>query len=83
MVSFFSFSFADSKKLRIFAFGMITENQNRPQFFLVPPTVFMKEWKDDYEAMRGTMVFGSSLAFDDLIERLRQLQERFHIIKNK
>ena len=52
----------------------------RKRIVLVPPTDLMKEWKDDYEAMRGTMVFGASLAFDDLIERLRQLEERFHHI---
>ena len=64
--------------------GMQTGSPDiRKRIVLVPPTVFMKEWKDDYEAMRGTMVFGSSLAFDDLIERLRQLQERFHNIENK
>jgi len=28
--------------------------------------------------MRRTMVFGSSLAFDALIERLHLLEERFH-----
>ena len=55
----------------------------RKRIVLVPPTDFMKEWKDDYEAMRGTMVFGSSLAFDDLIERLRQLEVRFHNIEEK
>ena len=52
----------------------------RKRIVLVPPADFMKEWKDDYESMRGTMVFGTSLAFDDLIERLRQLEERFHHI---
>lgn len=53
----------------------------RKRIVLVPPTDFMKEWKDDYEAMRGTMVFGSSLAFDELIERLHQLEVKFHNIK--
>ena len=38
----------------------------------------MKEWRDDYEAMRSTMVFGPSLAFNALIERLHLLEERFH-----
>ena len=37
----------------------------------------MKEWRDDYEAMRSTMVFGPSLTFDALIERLHLLEERF------
>ena len=50
----------------------------RKRIVLVPPSDYMKEWKDDYEAMRGTMVFGSSLSFDELINRLHQLEERFH-----
>ena len=55
----------------------------RKRIVLIPPSDFMKEWKDDYEAMRGTMVFGSSLAFDDLIERLHLLEERFHNVEDK
>jgi hypothetical protein len=49
----------------------------RKRIVLVPPADFMKEWRDDYEAMRSTMVFGPSLAFDALIERLHLLEERF------
>lgn len=52
----------------------------RKRIVLVPPTNYIKEWKNDYEAMRGTMVFGSSIAFEDLIERLHQLEVRFHKI---
>ncbi len=37
----------------------------------------MINWRDDYEAMRSTMVFGPSLTFDALIERLHLLEERF------
>ena len=50
----------------------------RKRIVLVPPADFMKEWRDDYETMRSTMVFGSSLAFDALIKRLHLLEERFH-----
>ena len=50
----------------------------RKRIVLVPPTDCMKEWREDYEAMRSTMVFGSSLTFDELIERLHILEERFH-----
>ncbi len=45
----------------------------RKRIVLVPPADFMKEWSDDYEAMRSAMVFGPSLAFDTLIERLHLL----------
>ena len=49
----------------------------RERIMLVPPQNFMKEWKDDYEAMRGTMIFGTSLDFEALMERMKELQMRF------
>lgn len=49
----------------------------RKRIVLVPPEAFQKEWKEDYEAMRGTMVFGKALEFDALMRRMRELQERF------
>ena len=49
----------------------------RGRITLVPPAPFVEEWKQDYEAMRKAMVFGDSLPFDKLIERIKILQERF------
>lgn len=49
----------------------------RKRIVLVPPTAFMDEWRRDYEAMRGVMIFGESLPFDKLIEQITILQERF------
>jgi len=49
----------------------------RKRIILVPPSAFMDEWRRDYEAMRGAMIFGESLPFDKLIERIGKLQERF------
>lgn len=49
----------------------------RKRIVLVPPQAFVKEWRDDYEAMRSTMVFGASLEFEDLMERMRILEGRF------
>lgn len=51
----------------------------RKRIVLVPPKDLMKEWQEDYETMRSTMVFGTSPSFDALIERLHLLEERFHI----
>lgn len=39
----------------------------------------MTEWKEDYEAMLSTMVFGSALEFDALMERMKELERRFRI----
>ena len=51
----------------------------RRRIVLVPPEAFQKEWKDDYEAMRSTMVFGKALEFETLMERMRELEERFRL----
>lgn len=49
----------------------------RKRIVLIPPIAFMDEWRRDYEAMRGAMIFGDSLPFDKLIDRIKVLQERF------
>ena len=35
------------------------------------------EWKEDYERMCQTMISGEKLPFDKLIERMKELQDRF------
>lgn len=52
----------------------------RKRIVLVPPQPFIREWRDDYDAMRSTMIFGPSLPFDDLISRISTLEKRFHDI---
>jgi predicted nucleotidyltransferase component of viral defense system len=46
----------------------------------VPPDFVMDEWRDDYKKM-GNMIYGESLPFDKLIERIKELNERFRKIK--
>ena len=50
----------------------------RREIILIPPEKYMDEWKNDYEAMRGSMIFGDSLSFDSLMERMEILQNRFY-----
>ena len=52
----------------------------RKRIVLVPPQAYIKEWKDDYDAMRSSMIFGPSLGFEELISRISILEERFHKI---
>ncbi|MDR1221682.1 MAG: nucleotidyl transferase AbiEii/AbiGii toxin family protein [Tannerella sp.] len=46
----------------------------------VPPDFVMNEWREDYEKMKN-MIYGESLPFDKLIERIKELNERFRKIK--
>lgn len=49
----------------------------RRRIVLLPPEEWQREWRADYEAMRGTMIFGPSPSFDELLVKLQQLQDRF------
>lgn len=50
----------------------------RKRIVLIPPTEYIDIWKSDYEAMRLSMIYGESLTFDKLLERMQELEERFH-----
>ncbi len=46
----------------------------------VPPASVIDAWKKDYEIMQEYMIYGESLPFDKLIERIKELNERFRKI---
>ncbi|MDR1181326.1 MAG: nucleotidyl transferase AbiEii/AbiGii toxin family protein [Bacteroidales bacterium] len=46
----------------------------------VPPDFVVDKWRDDYKKM-GNMIYGESLPFDKLIERIKELNERFRKIE--
>ena len=45
---------------------------------IVPPENIVEEWKKDYEVMQGTMIYGDSLPFSQLIDKIRKLNERIN-----
>ena len=45
---------------------------------IVPPDNIIPEWKDDYETMRETMIYGESSPFNKLIDKIKQLNERIN-----
>ena len=47
----------------------------------VPPDFVMDSWRKDYENMQSGMIYGKSLPFEKLIERIKELNERFRKIK--
>lgn len=49
----------------------------RDRIILLPPENIRSIWKADYEAMCGTMIYGESVSFDDLLLRMEDLQARF------
>lgn len=48
----------------------------RPKICLIPPQQVIADWRQDYTTMQRTMIYGESISFDELIERMKLLQER-------
>ena len=48
---------------------------------IVPPNTIIDLWKADYETMRETMIYGESLPFNKLIDKIKQLNERINCIE--
>ncbi|MFR9542718.1 MAG: nucleotidyl transferase AbiEii/AbiGii toxin family protein [Rikenellaceae bacterium] len=44
----------------------------------VPPADIRKAWQEDYKSMQESMIYGSSLDFDELIDRITDLNSRFN-----
>lgn len=49
----------------------------RDRIVLLPPADVCSAWETDYESMRKTMIYGDSLPFAELLERMEELQARF------
>lgn len=46
----------------------------------VPPASVHSAWERDYQAMRKNMIYGKSLDFSQLLDRIKTLNERFKSI---
>ncbi|MDR3184094.1 MAG: nucleotidyl transferase AbiEii/AbiGii toxin family protein [Prevotellaceae bacterium] len=55
----------------------------RKRIVLIPPEQVIIEWRQDYEIMCNSMIYGNKLTFDELLKRIEELQERFRKQKKK
>jgi len=46
------------------------------QINLIPPPEVMGAWREDYSSMGESMIYGTALGFNQLIDRLKELTER-------
>lgn len=61
------------------AISGIDYNKHRPENIkFIPPDTIIKKWEADYEEMKGSMIYGQPLNFDELINRLTELQKRIN-----
>jgi len=47
---------------------------------IIPPENVIAQWQQDYETMRETMIYGNSLSFNNLIDKMKQLNVRINNI---
>jgi predicted nucleotidyltransferase component of viral defense system len=47
---------------------------------IIPPDFIISLWQQDYETMQETMIYGQSLPFNELIDKIKQLNERVNQI---
>lgn len=63
---------------RFYHVGGVNYELNYPSSIAFCPTGELRDrMRLDYEAMRTSMIYGDNLTFDELIERIEQLQGRF------
>ena len=67
-----------SKLTAISGIDYSTHSPDRINF--VPPQSVMEKWRDDYSAMQASMIYGESLPFGKLLERIALLNKRFREI---
>lgn len=60
--------------LKGFDYNTLTPDRIR----IVPPDTIIEQWRKDYDAMREIMIYGDSPTFDDLIDRVRALNEKIN-----
>jgi len=47
---------------------------------IMPPDFIISQWQQDYETMRETMIYGDSLPFNKLIDKIKQLNKKINQI---
>lgn len=52
----------------------------RKHLVLCPPAHVLPAWEEDYRQMCETMIFGEKLPFGSLLNRIKELEDRFHKI---
>ena len=49
---------------------------------IIPPDLIYKDWEKDYSDMKKSFIYGDSLSFAKLIERIRELQDIIRNLEN-
>jgi len=58
--------------------GIDYSKHNPANIKFIPPDTIINKWEADYDEMKGSMIYGQPLNFDELINRLTELQKRIN-----
>ena len=48
---------------------------------IIPPENVIAQWQKDYETMRETMIYGESLQFDKLMDKIKELHKKINEVE--
>jgi len=71
---------AHHRKLFTSVLGVDYTPDIRKRIQLIPPSNVVAIWEKDYREMQDSMIYGNSLPFNTLLERIHILENRFHNI---
>lgn len=63
--------------------GIDYANHTPDKIRIIPPDTIIDKWKQDYQTMTGYMFFGNYLTFDELRNRIAELQKRINKISQR
>lgn len=61
--------------------GIDYDKHNPTNIIFIPPDNILPLWEKDYQDMTASMIYGQPLSFDELINRLTELQRRINKIR--
>ena len=61
--------------------GIDYANHIPSKISIIPPASILKEWQKDYEIMQQNMIYGNSLSFEKLMERIAWIQQQINAKK--
>jgi hypothetical protein len=63
--------------------GVTYDRHTYKEIDFIPPDTLLEYWREDYNTMLQTMIYGQPPDFDQLIERLKILRNRFRAQVNE
>ncbi|GAB3016177.1 nucleotidyl transferase AbiEii/AbiGii toxin family protein [Niabella terrae] len=58
--------------------GMDYSNHARGKLSIIPPDAIVEKWEVDYKTMQENMIMGKSLKWEELLDKIREIEERFN-----